>query len=513
MKPSGEAARQPAGPPPRGPDRGKRFAWVLGNAQDKKRFRWPEWCALVCYAGLVAFAIPYHEPFVNEAQAWQLARTLSLGSLFHTFIHYEGSPILWHFLLWLVARAHVSYAGLHWICGAIGTAAAGVLIFKSPFPRYLRLSLPFTYFLIFQYAVVARNYVLAPLMLFALAACWKKRPILVTILLGLMANTALHVAVISGGLAVVYAIEQLRREGIKDAGRRRELLYCALLLVAFYGFAVWTAHPPHDLVMTRVRGESRPFFVSAIQSLMWGMCEPMLLSAPFWLVIAFWFAARRKIIYLLPVLLFAVFCGAVIFNWWHVGLLSPLLISIMWMNWSTPGSKPYEFETAGRVALTVMIVSQILWSGFAIYYDHYYAYAPDRAAAEFLKPYVQQGDGIAVTYVRKGNEYQSRAFPAIGVLPYFDRNIFVNTPYPFWYWSSQDPSDQRYDAAVEAHVPIVLVAVVNQHQVTQPDLDHPEFASLAEHGYRHLATFCGTMPQGFALRFNMCDVFYGYSGK
>jgi hypothetical protein len=276
---------------------------------------------------------------------------------------------------------------------------------------------------------------------------------------------------------------------------------------------VWTAHPPHDLVMTRVRGESRPFFVSAIQSLMWGMCEPMLLSAPFWLVIAFWFAARRKIIYLLPVLLFAVFCGAVIFNWWHVGLLSPLLISIMWMNWSTPGSKPYEFETAGRVALTVMIVSQILWSGFAIYYDHYYAYAPDRAAAEFLKPYVQQGDGIAVTYVRKGNEYQSRAFPAIGVLPYFDRNIFVNTPYPFWYWSSQDPSDQRYDAAVEAHVPIVLVAVVNQHQVTQPDLDHPEFASLAEHGYRHLATFCGTMPQGFALRFNMCDVFYGYSGK
>src|ERR1700751_3189963 len=135
---------------------------------------WPEWTALTLYTALVTLAIPYHEPFVDEAQAWQLARTLSLPSLFVRYIRYEGTPGLWHFLLWVLNRAHVNYSGLHWICGAVALTATFLLIFKAPFPRYLKLTLPFTYFLLFQYAVVARNYVLAPLLLYAIAFYWKK---------------------------------------------------------------------------------------------------------------------------------------------------------------------------------------------------------------------------------------------------------------------------------------------------------------------------------------------------
>src|SRR5580658_6317448 len=157
--------------------RPRRSAWVLEGAPDSTRSRWPEWGALFLYATLVAFAIPYHEPWVDEAQAWQLARSLSLTSLFNTYIRYEGAPGLWHFLLWMMIRIHISYAGLHWICGAIATAGVGLLLFKSPFPRYLKLSLPFTYFLLFQYAIVARNYVLAPLLFFLAAMAWRKSPV------------------------------------------------------------------------------------------------------------------------------------------------------------------------------------------------------------------------------------------------------------------------------------------------------------------------------------------------
>jgi len=97
--------------------------------------RWPEWTTLAAYAALVAFAIPFHEPWADEAQAWQLARTLSLADLFKTFIRYEASPGLWHFLLWILIKAHVSYTGLHWICGAIAVASTSLLIFRSPLPR------------------------------------------------------------------------------------------------------------------------------------------------------------------------------------------------------------------------------------------------------------------------------------------------------------------------------------------------------------------------------------------
>jgi len=45
-----------------------------------------------------------------------------------------------------------------------------------------------------------------------------------------------------------------------------------------------------------------------------------------------------------------------------------------------------ELEMAGRIALVIMIATQILWSGYALFYDHYYAYSPDPAAAKFFKP-------------------------------------------------------------------------------------------------------------------------------
>jgi hypothetical protein len=291
--------------------------------------RWPEWSALSLFAALVAFAIPYHEPFVDEAQAWQLARSLSLGSLFTTYIRYEGSPGLWHFLLWIMNRLHVSYGGMHWISGAIAAAGVSLLIFRSPFPRFLKLSLPFTYFLLFQYAVVARNYVLAPLLLFLVAASWKKGPLIIALGLGLLANVSLHTAVISGGLACVYAIDQIRSPANDRLWNRRKLLLCVLLLIAFYAVAIWTAWPPHDMALKRLRDVSPPFFAAALQSLTIAVCQPPLLSVPFWGVVALWFAARRKLLYLLPVLLFAIFSGAVYFTWWHAGLLIPALICVL----------------------------------------------------------------------------------------------------------------------------------------------------------------------------------------
>lgn len=139
---------------------------LLGNLHERIRSRWPEWITLVLYGTVVAFAILYHEPFVDEAQSWQLARSVSLVTVFQKYLRYEGSPGLWHLLLWVLSKAHVSYAGMHWICGAIAVAGVSILVLKAPLPRYLKLSLPFTYFLLFQYAVVARNYVFVPLILF-----------------------------------------------------------------------------------------------------------------------------------------------------------------------------------------------------------------------------------------------------------------------------------------------------------------------------------------------------------
>jgi hypothetical protein len=480
----------------------------LHGLRAELRSRWPEWCTVSFYAALVACAIPFHEPWVDEAQAWQLARSLSLPALFKTYIRYEGSPGLWYFLLWILNRAHIGYTGLHWVCGIIALAAASLLVFASPLPRILKLSLPFTSFLLFQYAVVARNYVLVPILLFTVAYCWKKNPLLVALLLGLLANTALHAAVISAGLALVYAIEYLR----KGSGRRRKLLLFALIVAVFYTFAIWTAWPPHDLALSRVRGATPTPVAHALASLVWGICEPWGLSIPFWFVIAGWFAARRKFLYLLPVLFFAIFSGEVYANWWHVGLLVPLLISLLWITWPDPrvGASPgaSRAETFGQFAMILMIATQLLWSGYALFYDHYHPYSGDPAAAAFLKPYVRNSATIAVTFI---DDEGNHAFDGVGILPYFDKNIYANQANSFWWWSDLDTTEDRFTQILPTHPNFVLVEVRYKGGIDRIDLDQPRIVSVQKAGYRFVHAYCGTYPQRLQLGLTTCHVIFEHA--
>jgi hypothetical protein len=479
-------------------------ASVLGGLRENIRSRWPEWITMVLYASVVAIAIQYHEPWADEAQAWQLARSLPLATLFQKYIRYEGSPGLWHFLLWILNRAHVSYSGMHWISGAIAVAGVSVLVLRSPFPRYLKLSLPFTYFLLFQYAVVARSYVLVPLLLFMVASQWKRNPALTALILGLLANAAIHAAVISGGLAIVYAIERIRNGDYKNPACRRELLISAAILLGLLTFAVWTAWPPRDLGFSRGREHSLSSATYAILSLVWGVCQAWILSILFWIAIAMCFLARRRFTYLLPVLLFAFFSGVVYVNFWHAGLLIPLVICLLWITWPASEIGNSRLETIGRAAMIFMIGTQILWSAYAIIYDHSNPYSPDLAASKFLQPFVRDGATIAVTYLVEPDS----APRSVGILPYFDRNIYMNQPDSFWWWNSNNPTEDSFLAALPTRPRIVLVEMRQPHPGQPINLKYAKVEILIEAGYRLTNVFCGARPEGFQIVDNSCHLIF-----
>jgi hypothetical protein len=489
---------------------------TLGAVRTELRSRWPEWAAVSAFAAVIAFAIPFHEPWTDEAQAWQLARSLSLRSLFQTHIHYEATPGLWHFLLWILIRARVSYTGMHWICGAIAVVSAGLLVFKSPFPRYLKLAFPFTFFLVYQYAVVARSYLLVPLMLFVIASWWKKNPWVVVIALSLLANCALHAAVVSGGLAIVYFVEQLREGGAEDPARRRRLLLFAAIIFTSYAFALWTAWPPADLKFLSLARAARPsFLVNVLAALLAPICQPLILSIPFWIAMVVVFISRRSVLYLLPVLFFTVFCGAVPSSYWHWGLVVPVLISLLWITWPAPGSGQSLLEFTGRAALVYMAGSQILWASYAIDFDHYNAYSPDLAAAQLLKPLLKNGDTVAVTYLDKSNvpPDTTLGYGATGILPYFDRNIYINQTYPFYWWSDRNQSESQFDALLPSH-PSIVLAEAQQAQFAPPiDLKGPRATLLMKSGYRITNVFCGSLPFAMQLTLTNCHVIFQYAGN
>ena len=55
----------------------------------------------------------HHEPWLDESQAWLIARDSSLGQLLVERVRYEGTPGIWHLLLWLCIRLGLPFAGLY----------------------------------------------------------------------------------------------------------------------------------------------------------------------------------------------------------------------------------------------------------------------------------------------------------------------------------------------------------------------------------------------------------------
>ncbi|HEY6447138.1 MAG TPA: hypothetical protein VIY53_11805 [Acidobacteriaceae bacterium] len=451
--------------------------------------------------------IPYHEPWADEAQAWLLARSLSPWQLVHTYLHYEGQPGLWHLLLWALIRLHASYTAMHWICGVVACCGIYVFLFFSPLPRWLKLTAPFTVFLCYQYVVVARNYVLVPLLLFAVAAVWKRSPIWVAVLLGLLANVAGHAAAIAAGFAIAYWLDQrqLRRRS-EPAADPAATSRAAFIFLCFCILAMLTAFPTRDVYtaapLNRTPGQA------ALGALVWGTWDPMPLGIPCWFLLVWGFKRRRAIHLLIPALALVAFSGAVYLSYWHSGLMVPVILAALWITWPASDVRADHAEWALRSVTALLIATQIGWTVHAAWYDHFHDYSPDVRTARFLKPYIDGGDQVAVTWIRGSG---TRSFHLVGIEPYFTGKIFMNQATPFWWWSRHDRTDADFLAALEKH-PAVVLAEAQNYEATSAEaaadlsssMAAEKVANIEHHGYRLAHTFCGIKPERFSYRESVC---------
>ena len=169
--------------------------------------------ALLVYSVLITVSAAFHEPWRDEAQAWLIARDLPLPGILHQ-MGYEGSPALWHLLLIPFAKLGAPFASLEALHVLIAILMIGVFLFFSPFPRWTRVLVAFSYYMTFEYAVIARNYSMGILLLFLIAVLYDKRfarPLLYASLVFLLFNTNVHSFGFAGGLLVLYLFEAFRK--------------------------------------------------------------------------------------------------------------------------------------------------------------------------------------------------------------------------------------------------------------------------------------------------------------
>ena len=226
---------------------------VVSSSQTPKAARWwriADFGVFAAWIGVVAFTLRYHEKWADEAQAWLIARDLDLKTIWFHELRYEGSPGLWHTILWVAQHVfHARYDALGYIGVAGATAGVALLIFKAPFPRYIRWPLAFTYFMVYQYAVIARPYTLLPLLAFSAALLFKdlEHPERMTAVLALLANLSLHGTILAACLGMVYLMDAYRARATLDARVKRHCWICIGVMAAVFVFIVLILKPTPDV--------------------------------------------------------------------------------------------------------------------------------------------------------------------------------------------------------------------------------------------------------------------------
>jgi hypothetical protein len=182
-----------------------------------------------------------HVLWIDEAQAFLLARdSHSLGELFWN-LRYEGHPPLWHLLLYAVTRFTTSIAAMQTLHLLMAAATVYLVTRYSPFPLLAKLLFPFGYFPLFEYGIISRNYQLVLLLAIAFCVIRQQRRTAYLALGSILALLCLsHVlgVIIAAAFGIVLLLETLLAPTGRYEIRQHPWRFTLGLLLAVGGAAV-----------------------------------------------------------------------------------------------------------------------------------------------------------------------------------------------------------------------------------------------------------------------------------
>jgi hypothetical protein len=495
---------------------------------------------LAVYTALLAWTVAHHIPWADEAQGWLVARDSSLAELFTTRLHYEGSPGLWHLLLWFLCRMHVSFAAMRWITSLIPVAGIWVFLRYSPFPAILRITLPFSFYLLYQYAVISRNYIAAPLLVFIIAVLFARPArnlFSLAVVMGLLSNLCAQGMVISAGFVLMIAIRirRQRRQNPQSLPLKR-IAGASLCLCAFWAFAIWSTRPAKDSLYTPAwevthhvgsasAGEADSDLAKAAprtdadqsgaagnthrvstlrhaldrfeMNLTYGVSNSWQISLAVWCIFLAFLIFRKDVCAIAPFILLQLLFEFVTGRPWHFGMVFISLIAVLWIDWpSEESSHEPLWRAILVVTLFAVIVEQCFWSVRAIRTDTVGKYSGDRDAAAFLAGHIA-GRTVA------GFQYY-----AVGVQPYFSSNIFENWPTgAAWNYSTKIDVDGHLAETLEKRPDYIVIGFAVRPPDAfghvggpegEPQTFHPriEQTIVATHHYEETHRFCGDAFSG-----------------
>lgn len=479
-------------------------------------FEFIDGIVLALYTAVLSWDIYHHRPWIDEAQAWLIARDASLHELLLRRLHYEGAPALWHLILKCLVELHLPYAAMNWLGGAFALIGMYVFLRFSPFPRIFRWLLPFTFYLQYQYAVIARPYVLFPLLMFLLCIVYslaKPRPVLFALIAGLLANINAHAAIMSCLFAALYLWELYRKRDSTAPEIKRQVAVAACLFVSLCMLSVAVAFPaPDAMVVPSATGHMRPANpvllrllppetmpasappldppldetassgnVAAVPATASSLPPTLLqrirarikvketarltgdvatfpisesntLSVLFLLSFGAWLWSRKSLKLALPWLITVPVAAKIWIYDHHTGMFAVALIAVAWITLKTSSNLPSRTPKLEPASAAFSAVALLVVLLQIGWTAHQFR-------METHHPYDAGKETEAFLASNDaGKRIAGFGFQSVSLQPYATHNLFFNQDHTYWLWSNVNPIDLRRTEALQQHPDAVVIA-------------------------------------------------------
>jgi hypothetical protein len=161
-------------------------------------------------------------------------------------LHGDGHPALWYLLLRSVHGLSGRPEALVLLALAVAVAAAWLLVWRSPFPRSLIALILASHFFIYEFSVMARNYGIGMLILFALAIAYPRcraRGVGLGALLFLLANCNVIATILAAAFLLFWFVDILDETGPRWSAAMANFALNAAIAAAGAALCFATVYP------------------------------------------------------------------------------------------------------------------------------------------------------------------------------------------------------------------------------------------------------------------------------
>ena len=427
-----------------------------------------------------------HEHWFDEAQAFLIARDAESITDFFYLERLEGTPCLWALILKLFILLGGTYQLYFLVPWFFSTAGVILLEFKVKTALYVKILLPFTFFIFYQYSVVARSYCLVfPLLMISLICSGNKisKPAGYTLSMILLSWTSAYGTAMGGSLFLIFLWDIISQ---KKRPSKPVIICCIASFISFVMIVLLVAPTSDNLYITVMVTQYSFFQILASVFVLPNTDKLLSLIVTLLIALLFIFLILNSedvkksfisfFVLLMPLSLLFIFLNN---KDWHIGIFFLFVVYVCLLL-------GFFERPLGAIAFIMIFLVHISWSVACSAHDISGEYSSGELVSEYIKDKQKDHAELEVYEITPMGG-------TTAILPYFEDRLFENRVSTYMNWSRKRQELFRFKKP-SSHYVIYVKDDLAEWEYSSEDysiLEKKEFPSFLyfKYGYSERSGF------------------------